>query len=86
MEKLECIIVHGSMPIVSSLAFLSLATMTICKYCFSDVRDGEIVRKRGGLLQTCQHVVGRTMIREHVYVTQLHSSGLSETCNCSLFN
>ena len=30
MEKLECVIVHRSMPLVSSLASLSLATPTIC--------------------------------------------------------
>ena len=30
MEKLECIIVHRSMPLVSSSASLSLATPTIC--------------------------------------------------------
>ena len=30
MEKLECIIVHRSMPLVSSLASFSLATPTIC--------------------------------------------------------
>ena len=30
MKKLECIIVHGSMPSVSSSASLSLATWTIC--------------------------------------------------------
>ena len=30
MEKLECVIVHRSMPSVSSSASLSLATPTIC--------------------------------------------------------
>ena len=30
MEKLECVIVHQSMPLVSSSAALSLATLTIC--------------------------------------------------------
>ena len=30
MEKLECLIVHGPMPSVSSSSFLSLATLTIC--------------------------------------------------------
>ena len=30
MEKLECVNVHRSMPSVSSLATVSLATPTIC--------------------------------------------------------
>ena len=52
MEKLEWIIVHGSMPSVSSLASLS---DDVCY--FTDDRDDEIVRKRSGLLQTFQNAV-----------------------------
>ena len=56
MEKLECIIVHRSMSLVSSLASLSLATPTISTILVT-VRDGEIVRKRSILLNPFKHVV-----------------------------
>ena len=55
MEKLECIIVHGSMLSVSSLS--SLACHSNDVYYFTDARDDEIVHKRGGLLQTFQNAV-----------------------------
>ena len=61
MEKLECIIVHRSLvPLVPVLSFkfgLSLTCHPDNFYYFSDVRDGEIVRKRSRLLNPFKHVV-----------------------------
>ena len=55
MEKLECIIVHRSMPLVSSFPD--------DLYYLSDVRDGEIVHKRSRLLKPFKHAVVRVRVR-----------------------
>ena len=58
MKMLECIIMYGSIALVSSLASLShLPPLRFDLYYFNDVRDGEIAIKRDGLLQICQHAV-----------------------------
>ena len=46
MVKLECVIVHRSIPLVSILFVFSLTCHPDDLYYFSDVRDGEIVCKQ----------------------------------------
>ena len=52
MERLECVIVHRSMPLVSSSASHFHPDDL---YYFSDVRDGGIVRKQSRLLKPSKH-------------------------------